>query len=108
MCWKGRDLAGHAIVKEITMESFAFSITVVAAALLLVVIIQLIRGRLAEMEDAGEMGSKQAAPKATDLTDSGDTSSYGPIDCFGDCMRAFRWQPREEVECAKSCGLNPR
>jgi hypothetical protein len=96
------------MVKEITMEAFAFGITVVVAAFFLVVIIQLIRARLAEMEDAGEIGTKPAAPRASSGPDSEDTASYGPIDCFNDCMRVFRWTSKEEVECAKSCGLNPR
>jgi hypothetical protein len=30
---------------------------------------------------------------------------YGETDCFYDCMNAFRWQSKEESDCAEACGL---
>jgi hypothetical protein len=98
-------LSPKATVKEITMEAFAFSITVMAAAIVLIVLIQMIREKVAEMEQTGEIRPKEASSGATRTTDTDDTQEYNEIDCFDDCMRAFRWQRREEGECARSCGL---
>jgi hypothetical protein len=92
-------------VKEITMEAFAYSVTVMAAAIALIVLIQVIREKIAEMEETGEIRPKGAAPEAAQTDDTGDTPDYGAVDCLDDCMRAFRWQAREETKCARSCGL---
>jgi hypothetical protein len=94
--------------REITMDSFAFGITLVAAAALLGVVIHLIRERIADMEESGKIAPKVTTSDTKKPSESEDLSEYNEIDCFDDCMRAFRWRPKEEVECARACGLNQK
>jgi hypothetical protein len=90
------------------MDLIAFAITVIICSLALFGIGMLLRRRLAEVEDVQESRRQNEAPQEPMRAEAETAPSYGPIDCYDDCMRVFRWQAKEEAECAQACGLRAR
>jgi hypothetical protein len=59
--------------------------------------------------DAQEHTAKGAHETGEDWvqsTTSARDSDYDAKDCYGDCMRLFRYEDREEPECARACGFD--
>jgi hypothetical protein len=50
--------------------------------------------------------NEEAAGSTAAEQPRGLEADYGPPDCFYDCMRAFRWEAKEELSCASVCGLS--
>ncbi len=38
-------------------------------------------------------------------TNVGGPDTYDSADCFYDCMKVFRWDAKEQDDCAAACGL---
>lgn len=89
------------------MDLIAFSITVAICSLLLFGIVMLVRRRLVDLDDIQESQRQAESPQEPLRADAVKASPYGPADCFDDCMRVFKWQSKEESDCAQACGLRP-
>ncbi|HMK36662.1 MAG TPA: hypothetical protein VK463_16430 [Desulfomonilaceae bacterium] len=87
------------------MEPIAISITVVLCALALVGLLLTARKRAEELSEAD---NSRTGPPPAGEPDGADMRGYDSIDCFDDCMRVFRWQAKEQQECASACGLGSK